>query len=118
MSKTVIFSVLIVFSVSSAYATQSKTGCEIKQKTLEKQLQYAQADNDERLIKGLTRSLEYTKTTCALEKRLQDQNNKSETVKDNIKNNVKGNLADKNGSPSLQPPKSKKIDIRKNHKKK
>ncbi|WFQ79118.1 DUF1090 family protein [Xenorhabdus sp. SF857] len=123
MSKTVILSVLIVFSMSVAYANRGKTGCEIKKKTLEKQLQYAQADKDKRLIKGLMRSLENIKTTCALEELLQAQNNKSETVKGNAKNNTTGNSADKNSSPPLKQPSSKrpshkpsksnKIDIRK-----
>ncbi|WP_222941668.1 MULTISPECIES: DUF1090 family protein [Xenorhabdus] len=53
---------------------------------MEKQLQYAQADEDNRLIKGLIRTLENIKTTCALEELLQEQNNKPETVKDNAKN--------------------------------
>ncbi|MDC9598062.1 hypothetical protein [Xenorhabdus anantnagensis] len=51
MSKTVILSVLIVFSMGAAYANQGKAGCEIKKTTLEKQLEYAQADKNERLIK-------------------------------------------------------------------
>ncbi|BET95295.1 DUF1090 family protein [Xenorhabdus taiwanensis] len=124
MSKTVILSVLIVFSMSVAYANRGKTGCEVKEKTLEKQLQYAQADKDNRLIKGLTRTLENIKIICALEELLQEQNNKQETVKDNAKNNTTGNLADKNSSPPLKRPNSKsqsrkpsknnKIDIRKN----
>ncbi|WP_338884101.1 MULTISPECIES: DUF1090 family protein [Xenorhabdus] len=123
MSKTVISSVLIVFSMSIAYANQGKAGCEIKKKTLEKQLQYAQADKDERLIKGLTRTLENIKATCALEELLQEHNNKPETIKDNAQNNTTRNLADKNNSPQLkQPssksqshitPKSNKIDIKK-----
>ncbi|PHM62653.1 DUF1090 family protein [Xenorhabdus ishibashii] len=126
MSKTLILSVLIVFSMSAAYANQGKMGCEIKKKTLEKQLRYAQADKDEHLIKGLARALENIKTTCALEEFLQEQNNKSETAKDNAKNNTTGNSTDKNSSPSLklkQPSnknqsrkssKSNKVDIRKN----
>ncbi|SFU89953.1 hypothetical protein SAMN05421784_14123 [Xenorhabdus koppenhoeferi] len=36
MSKTVMLSVLIVLSMSVAYASQDKTGCKIKRKTLEK----------------------------------------------------------------------------------
>ncbi|MDC9590467.1 DUF1090 family protein [Xenorhabdus sp. XENO-10] len=84
MSKTVILSVLIVFSMSAAYANQGKAGCEIKKTTLEKQLEYAQADKNERLIKGLTRTLENIKITCALEKRLKEQNNNPETVKNNL----------------------------------
>ncbi|CAM3768536.1 DUF1090 family protein [Xenorhabdus thuongxuanensis] len=102
MLKTVILSVLIVFSMSAAYANQGKTGCEIKKKTLEKQLQYAQADKDERLIKGLTRTLENIKTTCVLEEFLQEQNNKPETVKENAENNTTGNLADNNNSSLLK----------------
>ncbi|MDX8000932.1 DUF1090 domain-containing protein [Xenorhabdus sp. Reich] len=86
-SKTVLLAVLTVFSMSVAYADQDKAGCKIKKKTLEKQLEYAQADKDERLIKGLTRTLENIKTTCDLEKRLQKQNNKSETVKNNLAGN-------------------------------
>ncbi|MBE8597726.1 DUF1090 family protein [Xenorhabdus sp. BG5] len=120
MSKTVILSVLIVFNMSIAYANWGKMGCEIKKKTLEKQLQYAQADKDKRLIKGLTRTLENIKITCALEEFLQEQNNKPETIKDNAKNNTTRNLTDKNNSPRLkqprsksQPPKSNKIDIKK-----
>ncbi|OKP02731.1 DUF1090 family protein [Xenorhabdus eapokensis] len=108
VSKTVILSVLIVFSMSATYANQGKTGCEIKKKTLEKQLQYAQADKDKRLIKGLARTLENIKTTCALEKLLQEQKNKSETTKDNAKNNTTGSLADKNNSPRFKQPGSKK----------
>ncbi|MEQ1965649.1 DUF1090 family protein [Xenorhabdus nematophila] len=82
--KTVILSTLTVFSMSVAYANQDKTGCKIKRKTLEKQLEYAQADKDERLIAGLTRTLENIKNTCDLEKRLKEQNNKSGSAKNGL----------------------------------
>ncbi|WP_338804273.1 DUF1090 family protein [Xenorhabdus griffiniae] len=107
ISKTVILSVLIVFNMSVAYANRGKTGCEIKKKTLEKQLQYAQADNDKRLIKGLTRTLENIKTTCALEELLQKQNDQPETGKDNAKNSTTRDSANKNSSPPLKQPSRK-----------
>ncbi|PHM46776.1 hypothetical protein Xmir_03895 [Xenorhabdus miraniensis] len=88
MSKTLIIFVLIVFCMSVAYAAPNKAGCEIKKQTLEKRLQYAQADKDEHLIKGLTRTLENIKAMCALEKRLKDKINKSEAVKDNLADNT------------------------------
>ncbi|MBD2796191.1 DUF1090 family protein [Xenorhabdus sp. 18] len=119
MSKTVILSVLIVFSMNAADANQGKAGCEIKKKTLEKQLEYAQADKDVRLIKGLTRTLEYIKVVCALEKRLRDQNNKPEMVKNNVKDNItnkdNSSLLKQSGSKnqSYKPSKNNKIDTRK-----
>ncbi|PHM35984.1 hypothetical protein Xmau_04385 [Xenorhabdus mauleonii] len=109
MSKTMILSALIVFSMSSAYASQNRAGCEIKKKALETQLEYAQTDKDKRLITGLTRTLENIKTTCDLEKRLQEQNNKSETTK----NNVSGKLPpqkQKNSKKQTRKP-TKKIGM-------
>ncbi|MDE1475763.1 DUF1090 family protein [Xenorhabdus bovienii] len=85
ISKTMILSALIVFSMSVAYASQEKTGCEIKKKTLKKQLEYAQADRDKRLIAGLTRTLESIKATCELEKRLKYQQHNPEPTKDRLK---------------------------------
>ncbi|MBI6550201.1 DUF1090 family protein [Xenorhabdus lircayensis] len=98
MSKTLILSTLIVFSMSVAYASQDKSGCEIKRKTLKKQLEYAQTDKNERLITGLTRTLKNIKATCALEKRVQDKNNKPKIVKNNLADN----------SPSLKQADGKK----------
>ncbi|OTA19510.1 hypothetical protein Xbed_02366 [Xenorhabdus beddingii] len=102
MSKTLILSVLIVFSMNVAYASQNKSGCKIKRQTLEKQLQYARADKDERLIAGLTRTLENIKTTCDLEKRLKAQKNRPEAVK--------GHLTDK------APPSKRKNSKKPSHK--
>ncbi|MBD2811587.1 DUF1090 family protein [Xenorhabdus sp. Vera] len=84
MSKTVILSVLIVFSMNVAYASQDKTGCKIKIKTLKKQIEYAQKDKNERLITGLLRTLENIKSVCSLEKRLKEKNNKPKTAKNNL----------------------------------
>ncbi|WP_426578123.1 DUF1090 family protein [Xenorhabdus stockiae] len=69
-SKTMILAVLVVFSMNIAYAKPTKAGCGNKQKTLEKQLQYAKNDMDERLIAGLTRTLESLNSACEWERRL------------------------------------------------
>ncbi|PHM64992.1 hypothetical protein Xsto_02454 [Xenorhabdus stockiae] len=69
-SKTMILAVLVVFSMNIAYAKPTKARCENKQKTLEKQLQYAKNDMDERLISGLTRTLESLNAACEWERRL------------------------------------------------
>ncbi|OTA14088.1 hypothetical protein Xvie_04014 [Xenorhabdus vietnamensis] len=111
MSKTVILSVLIVFNMSATYANQGKVGCDIKKNTLEKQLKYAQADKDERLIKGLTRTLENIKATCALEKRLKEQNKKSETVKDNLADNSSPLKQENNKSQFRKPTKNSTIKL-------
>ncbi|MCC8381822.1 DUF1090 family protein [Xenorhabdus sp. PB30.3] len=69
-SKTMLLAVLVVFSMNIAYAKPTKAECENKQKTLEKQLQYAKNDMDERLISGLTRTLESLNSACEWERRL------------------------------------------------
>ncbi|MBD2782734.1 DUF1090 family protein [Xenorhabdus szentirmaii] len=84
MSKTVLLSVLTVFSMSVAYANQDNSGCEIKRKTLEKQLEYAKADKDNHMVAGLTRTLKTIKILCYPEKHWQTQINNTEMVKHDL----------------------------------
>ncbi|WP_340611780.1 DUF1090 family protein [Xenorhabdus bharatensis] len=104
-SKTMILAVLGVFSMNIAYATSTKAECDNKQKTLEKQLQYAKNDMDERLIAGLTRTLESLNAACEWERRLkvaQEQHSK-------LKNNpTSAKPSSKKNSQSRSEQKAKK----------
>ncbi|AOM41998.1 DUF1090 family protein [Xenorhabdus hominickii] len=117
MSKTVILSALIVFSVSVADANPSKAGCETKKKTLEKQLKYAQADKDERLITGLTRTLENIKATCDLKKRLENQDSKLDRKPNNSANNPSPLKQINNKNQSHKRTKNSTIERNKHNKK-
>ncbi|MBD2815624.1 DUF1090 family protein [Xenorhabdus sp. Flor] len=90
-SKTMILSVLIVFSMSIAYTNPSKAGCEEKKKTLEKQLVYARNDKDKRLIAGLTRTLESLNATCKWERRLKNPQEQPSVHQSNSASDIPSN---------------------------
>ncbi|PHM30054.1 DUF1090 family protein [Xenorhabdus innexi] len=108
-SKTMILAVLVVFSMNIAYAKPTKAGCESKQKTLEKQLQYAKNDMDERLISGLTRTLESLNVACEWERRLKvSQKQLSKSKNNSVSTNTSNNSASPKGSHTRSEQKVKK----------
>ncbi|MBC8943973.1 MULTISPECIES: DUF1090 family protein [Xenorhabdus] len=119
-SKTMILSVLIVFSMSIAYANPSKAGCEEKKKTLEKQLKYAKNDKDKRLIAGLTRTLESLNATCEWERRLknlQEQTpvHQSNSASDIPSNKVNSSKNSRSHSKYKTKNKTKKVQAKKKY---
>ncbi|WP_416777127.1 DUF1090 family protein [Xenorhabdus budapestensis] len=92
-SKTMILSVLIVFSMSIAYANPSKAGCEEKKKTLEKQLKYAKNDKNKRLIADLTRTLESLNATCEWERHLKNSQEQPPAHQNNSASDTPSNKA-------------------------